>query len=134
MLGTLVWILVLPLPGVELVSELALGQDGSLEFAIPYLFLVQAGWQVREEIRHVIPLQALPQNSASFGVCCVYLENLLGDVQINGRNRHGSPSPDCGEAYRFPQGPGWVHSIRSGADHFQRMSGIASRTAMLRPI
>lgn len=41
--ATLLWILVLPLPGVGVVSELVIGQDGRLEFAILYLFLVHAG-------------------------------------------------------------------------------------------
>src|SRR6185437_11987776 len=42
-----------------------------------------------------------------------HLKTLFGDIQPNGRDLHESPSPDYGEAYRFPQIPGWVHSIRT---------------------
>jgi len=41
--ATLAWMLALPVPRVGVVSQLLLGQDGSLEFAILYLFLVHAG-------------------------------------------------------------------------------------------
>lgn len=39
-MATLVWMFVLPLPLVEVLSESALGQDGSLEFALMYMFVV----------------------------------------------------------------------------------------------
>jgi len=41
--ATLGWMFALPLPVVGLVTQLIIGRDGSLEFAIMLLFLIQAG-------------------------------------------------------------------------------------------
>jgi len=39
---------------------------------------------------------------ASLRIRTMNLEDLLGDVQTNRGNLHGSPSPDRDEAYRLP--------------------------------
>jgi hypothetical protein len=53
--ATLGWMFALPLPLVGLVTELARGQDGSLEFAIMFLFLIQAGvaWMAYRSCKRV---------------------------------------------------------------------------------
>jgi cbb3-type cytochrome oxidase subunit 3 len=53
--ATLGWTVALPLPLVGLVTELARGQDGSLEFAIMFLFLIQAGvaWMAYRSCKRV---------------------------------------------------------------------------------
>lgn len=41
------------------------------------------------------------------------LIHMIGDIQTDRHNLHGSPSPDCGQADRLLQEPGWVHYITS---------------------
>jgi hypothetical protein len=50
------WMFAVPLPRVGAVSELVLGQDGNLEFAIMFLFLVHAGlaWMAYRSCKRII--------------------------------------------------------------------------------
>jgi hypothetical protein len=52
---------------------------------------------------------------------------MLREIQTNGHNFHGSPSLDCDEAYRLPQEPGWVHSIRSKHKLLSKHFGFTSQ-------